>query len=108
MSTVKWMPSALNDLQCIKEYIARDSIYYAEKLANDVINKSCKLEIFPKMGRIVPEIGDTSVREIVHGSYRIIYELYNNDVYIIAVIHGKRLLQNTLDDKLINRDDVPQ
>ena len=104
MSNVKWMPSALNDLKSIKEYIARDSIYYADKLANDIINKSSKLETFPKMGRVVPEIGDPSVREITHASYRIIYELYDDDVNIVAVIHGKRLLQNAFDDTLLSKE----
>ena len=92
MSNVLWMPSALADLRGIQEYISRDSIYYADKFVDEAFDATEKLEIFPEMGRIVPELGIPSVREIFYGSYRIIYELINDDAHIIAVIHGKRLL----------------
>ena len=32
-----------------------------------------RLEIFPRSGRIVPEIGQEDIREILFGSYRIVY-----------------------------------
>ena len=31
-----------------------------------------RLEIFPRSGRIVPEIGQEDIREILFGSYRIV------------------------------------
>ena len=44
------------------------------------------------MGRTVPELGDPSVREIIHGSYRIVYELLHdpNAVYVLRFWHGAR------------------
>jgi toxin ParE1/3/4 len=46
----------------------------------------------PEMGRVVPEVGDPAVREIVHGAYRIIYELYHDPdaVFILRFWHGAR------------------
>jgi plasmid stabilization system protein ParE len=96
MSRVLWMPSALEDLKSIREYIAKDSVYYADRFVDGAFERADQLEAFPKSGRIVPELGYPSVREIVYGSYRIIYELIHEfddiNVFVVAVIHGMRLL----------------
>ena len=42
------------------------------------------------MGRIVPEIGDPNVRELIVYSYRLIYEILPEEIRILALIHGKR------------------
>ena len=41
---------------------------------------------------MVPEMENPALREIIYGSYRIIYELDNSDVQILTVIHGMGLL----------------
>ena len=92
MSTVLWMPSAVADLQDIQEYISKDSVFYANKFVDDAFAATEMLEIFPEIGRVVPELGIEMVREIFHGSYRIIYELFNDKAHVIAVVHGKRPL----------------
>jgi len=100
MSTVIWTQTALDDLAAIKEFIARDSVFYAEKFIDDVFNVTDNLEIFPEMGRVVPERNDPCIREIIFGSYRIMYKIEENYCYIITIIHGKRLY--IPDDKVIN------
>jgi plasmid stabilization system protein ParE len=47
---------------------------------------------FPFSGRVVPELGDESIREWFAYSYRIIYRVEQEIVTIAAVIHGRRLL----------------
>ena len=49
---------------------------------------------FPFIGRIVPEIGDENIRERFVYSYRLIYRIESKRILIIAVIHGKRLMEN--------------
>ena len=105
MSNVLWMPSALEDLKGIQEYISRDSVYYADKLVDEVFDATEKLELFPEMGRIVSELGIPTVREIFYGSYRIIYELIDDNAHIIAVIHGKRLLPDISDNLQQDKSD---
>jgi len=41
---------------------------------------------------VVPEIGLPTVREIVHGSYRIIYEIFpdRGTIYVLRFWHGAR------------------
>jgi plasmid stabilization system protein ParE len=41
----------------------------------------------------VPEFDDENIRELSSYSYRIIYRLQDDDALIVAVIHGKRILQ---------------
>jgi len=96
MSRIVWMPSALDDLKSIRDYIAKDSEYYASKFLDGVFDKAERLVEFPLSGRIVPELGNPSVREIIYGSYRIIYEISNNNVFVLTVIHGMRLLPDQL------------
>lgn len=49
------------------------------------------------MGRVVPELGDESIRERFVYSYRIIYQIEKERILIVAVIHGKRLLESISD-----------
>jgi len=91
MSIVKWTKTALDDLDSIKEFIARDSTYYAEKFEDDAFKAADNLELFPEMGRIVPERNDPSFRELIFGSYRIMYRIDGNTCFITTIIHGNRL-----------------
>ncbi|MBC8043883.1 MAG: type II toxin-antitoxin system RelE/ParE family toxin [Rhizobacter sp.] len=48
------------------------------------------LQVFPLRGRIVLEPNDKAVREIIIEAYRIIYEIKDKQLKILAVIHGRR------------------
>jgi toxin ParE1/3/4 len=87
---VKWSKPAKLDLKQIHGYISRDSRFYAEKVSLEIVEKSEKLGFYPEAGRIVPEIGDSNIREVFVYSYRLIYEIFPNGIEILALIHGKR------------------
>ena len=87
---VKWTTPAKLDLKDIHDYIARDSKHYAQKVSQDIIEKSENLRRFPEIGRIVPEIDDPKIREILIYSYRLIYEVLPDGVQVLALIHSKR------------------
>ncbi|MFB0555465.1 MAG: type II toxin-antitoxin system RelE/ParE family toxin [Phycisphaerae bacterium] len=72
------------------DYIAGDSKYYAIKVSQEFVEKSEQLVKLPKMGRIVPEIEDPNIRELIIYSYRVIYEISPKRVEILAIIHGKQ------------------
>jgi len=86
---VKWSKPAKLDLKQIHEYIKKDSKFYAQKVSQEIVDKSGILNTFPKIGRIVPEIGDPNIRELLIYSYRLIYELFPNKIEILALIHSK-------------------
>lgn len=87
---VEWTEPAKQDLKLIHDYIARDSKYYAKKVSFEIVEKSEKINIFPEIGRSVPEIGDLKIRELIIYSYRLIYEILPHKIEILALIHGKR------------------
>ena len=48
---VKWSIPAKDDLKQIFEYIAKDSKFYANKVADEIVEKSEMLDKFPEMGK---------------------------------------------------------
>jgi len=92
MAPVRWTPQAADDLEAIAAFIARDSPHFAGLFVADILQVVDRLADFPESGRIVPEIGEKSIREIILGSYRIIYRLRRDAVEILTVHHGARLL----------------
>ena len=90
MARVIWTEPALDCLKSIFEYIAADSFVYAERLTQHILEAPKKLADFPLCGRVVPEIQDENIRELIYGSYRIIYQIRQDTCYVAAVIHGSR------------------
>jgi len=89
-----WTKPALGDIEDIKQFIAKDSPYYAEKYTEKIITQTEKLKKFPKIGRILPEEKKENLRELIFGNYRIIYLLAENEIVIIAIAHTRRDLKN--------------
>lgn len=92
MARVRWTPQAPGDLDAIAEFIAADSPHFATLFVIRVLESAERLVDFPNSGRVVPEIGDPAVREIILGNYRVIYRLRSESVEILTVYHGARLL----------------
>ena len=98
---VKWSKPAKSDLKQIHDYIARDSKFYAQKVSLEIVEKSEKLNKFPEVGRIVPEIGDPNIRELLIYSYRLVYEVFPHKVEVLALIHSKRnFIRDFLNEQL--------
>lgn len=93
MSRIVWSRQALEDLDAIREFIARDSARYAATTIERLTSATERVQRFPQSGRIVPEIGDPDIREVLVGSYRVIYRLRGEEVGIVTVLHGARLFQ---------------
>jgi plasmid stabilization system protein ParE len=88
-----WSKPAREDLRLIHQYIAHDSRRYATLVIQDITDKVKTLLNLPRLGRAVPEIGEENVREISMYSYRILYELSADTIYIHGVIHKRRHLK---------------
>ena len=90
MAKVIWAPAALNDLDAIAEYIARDSPDRSALFVARLIEATEPLADFPESGRLIPELDDPSWREVIVGGYRIMYRLERHAVWISAIVHGAR------------------
>jgi plasmid stabilization system protein ParE len=71
MAEVRWTPQAVEDLEVITDFIATDSVHYASLFAMDVLTAVERLTTFPASGRIVPDMNDPAIREIILGNYRL-------------------------------------
>jgi plasmid stabilization system protein ParE len=83
-------PQSLDDLEAIVTFIAKDNPGRARTFGNELIDRALSVAAFPELGRVVPEIGEPAVREVIHGSYRIIYEIFPNreTIYVLRFWHG--------------------
>lgn len=73
MTRIIWAPQAIEDVEAIRAYVARDSPHYADLVVERIVAAVALLESSPRSGRVVPEVGDESLREVIHGNYRIVY-----------------------------------
>lgn len=96
---VIWTEPALGDLDAGAEFIARDSPRYAAAFVRRIRDASRTLASMAERGRRVRETRDHSLRELLVGSYRLIYEVAGADVYVLALVHGSRDLEKLWDDE---------
>jgi addiction module RelE/StbE family toxin len=85
-----WTDPSIADLRAVRDYIARDSDYYAADLVEQLVLSVEKLLRFPKLGRVVPEVQDEDIRELMHQNYRIIYRIAGERIEILTIVHGSR------------------
>ena len=85
---VAWAETAWRDLERIADYIAEDSPGYAAAFVRRVRDRARSLEEMAERGRVVPKLEEPTVRELIVGSYRLIYEIESADVHVLALIHG--------------------
>lgn len=81
-----------DDLEDIFFDIDKFSSKYAIEWSDKVFEKIELLAKFPYMGRFVPEIRIESIREIFVGQYRVIYEVRQDKIEIIAIKSGRKSL----------------
>lgn len=81
-----------NDIEEIYNYIARNSIKYANVTSENIYSLISKLGVSPYLGRYVPELEEKRLRELIYKSYRIVYEFLEDTdtIYVHFVVHGKR------------------
>ena len=94
MVQISWTKLAISDLQEIHDYIARDSKTFAKLQIVRIRSQTRILKSQPAIGRIVPEIDQADIRELIQGSYRIIYKIISKErIDIITIHHSSRNLQ---------------
>ena len=75
MVRINWTLQAKDDLKSIAEYISRDSKQYAKLQILRIRYRTRVLKSQIHIGRIVREISEENIREIIEGKYRIIYKI---------------------------------
>ncbi|MBI3509168.1 MAG: type II toxin-antitoxin system RelE/ParE family toxin [Bacteroidetes bacterium] len=97
MVEVSWTEQAIDDIDNIAKFIAKDSAKFARIQARRFFEVTLKLEKYPLAGKIVPEIGNKNIREIILGNYRIVYKIVSvKNIDIISIHHSSRLLNKAI------------
>lgn len=89
--TITWSPTAKTKIREILEYVAEDNPDAALRLIDQFEDKVEKLKDNPESGRVLPELRNDNIRElVVHKQYGIIYELNYDTIEILTVRHFRR------------------
>jgi plasmid stabilization system protein ParE len=93
MVQINWTLQAIEDLRDIYDFISKDSKIYAQRQVVMIKGRTNLLKEHVKMGRMVPEMNDEKIREIIVGNYPIIYMLKEeNSLDILTIHHAARNL----------------
>lgn len=98
---IRWTPEAEADAATIVDFF-NDPIN-AEKVLVQLGEKADSLQTLPERGRVVPElrqIGVLAYLEIVHKPWRMVYKVQGREVWIMAVLDGRRDLTDLLFERL--------
>jgi addiction module RelE/StbE family toxin len=85
---VEWTDAALEQLWAIHEYLAQSSPQYAQRIVDRITSRTQQIRNFPLSGRVVHEFDAPQIREVIEGSYRIIYYIKSDQIDVLAVIHS--------------------
>ncbi|MHB8970234.1 MAG: type II toxin-antitoxin system RelE/ParE family toxin [Pirellulaceae bacterium] len=100
MVEVDWAGTALDDLHCIHGYIQRDSPRYAQVMVERITAATHRLSSFPDSGTVLPEFPQATYRQVLVGSYRVVYrfDAAQDRVLILAIVHASRDFLSIMDD----------
>jgi plasmid stabilization system protein ParE len=89
---IVWSPLALERVEDTARYIAEDNPDAAVRWVEDLFSAVERLADFPESGRMVPEVGSPRIRELIFGTYRVIYSAKGR-VDILTVRRSSQLLR---------------
>ncbi len=81
-----WSPSAVDQVRDIASYIALDKPSVAVEWAEKIFNSVEILYDYPESGRVVSELNRKEIRELVQGSYRVIYKIKSKEKEILVLV----------------------
>ena len=90
---VFWTPQVVADLEAIRNFIARDSPRYGELVTEAIRRAIRRLRTFPRSGHVVEELGDPNIREVIVGTYRVVYFLRQARAEILTVFTERKTLR---------------
>ena len=91
--TLRWTREATQQLAAISAYISKDNPTAARRQVVQIIARAEKLVPTPLLGRVVPELNNIAIRELLERPYRIIYTVIAGEFWILTIWHYRRLLK---------------
>lgn len=87
-----WSLLAVERLEDIFEYIAKDDSTAASKMIGRIFKRIETLSKFSERGRKVPEANREEIREVFEGEYRIIYSIDSKRIHILTIRSFRQLV----------------
>lgn len=81
---IVWSFEAASDLEALADYISKDSAFYAAAFVQETLDVSRSLNEFSERGRVVPEFGDSNIRELFVRGYRLIYSIEEHRIVLLG------------------------
>jgi plasmid stabilization system protein ParE len=101
---VTYGDGAKDDILAITDFISHDSTINADKVLDQLEDRIRTLDRLPERGRIVPELqwhGINTIREIFEKPWRILYQITDVNVLVVAVYDGRRQLNDVLMERFL-------
>jgi toxin ParE1/3/4 len=92
---VKITASAQSDFRAIWDYISQDNPSNAAEFVSEIEERVNGLSIFPERNPVIPEgelLKSEEYRHVIYKKYRIIYRIRDENVYVLRIFHGSKLL----------------
>lgn len=105
--SVRWAAVARDDLDRIVSYIALSSTKNALSVADRIEALAASLHTLPNRGRVVPELARHGIREwiqVTEPPWRLIYRVDGKRVETVALVDGRRSLEDLLFERLMQAD----
>lgn len=94
MLPIAFAESALSDLEDILGWYAGQQVpEVGERLVREIFARTEQLPTFSESGRVVPEFGMKTVRELIHSPFRIVYRVDPAIIWIVRVCRSERVLK---------------
>jgi addiction module RelE/StbE family toxin len=87
---LRWTRTAVDDLEEIAAFIAEDAPGAAARLVRRIRDAVRSLSDLAERGRRVAELPAIDVRELIVGSYRLVYRIEPEAVVVLTIVHGAR------------------
>ncbi len=87
MVQINWTKQSTEDLKDIFDYISNDSIKFAKFQVIRIRTRVKILYTYPQSGKVVYEIKNDAIRELIEQNYRIIYRIVSQSQIDILTVH---------------------
>ena len=95
---IRLSEAALADLASLRDWYTEQGVPdIGGRFLNEILERIETLRDHPRMGRIVPEFDQPTLRELIHPPFRIVYRLEKSRLHVVRVWRSERLLRLSRD-----------
>jgi len=90
---IEWLPSALNDLGRVREFLRPKNAEAAQRAVVSIKKAVAALEINPRLGKVVEDLPDFHdiIIPFAGRSYILRYRTHDDIVFIVAIRHSREV-----------------